>query len=558
MALTKVSYSMITGAPINVLDLGVDSSGASDCTALVQSAIGSSKTIVFPPGQYLFSGNVDNILVNVDNIEFVFEAGAELIKTGTGAMFYVGSLAGTHQNIQFTGAGTLKNPITKYNLEATAIKVGASGNVVDGLVVDGLTIRMSKYGIVSGATDASIINARVTNNQVFVDMDGWASGVQVAQCMNFNLPGAAIKPSGLVANNRFELTNNVSTKGDAYKWTNFTGIFDGNHCIVFGGAQTVGVFSSCENFSITDSVFETSSSVPEDAVQINTAGSGNGVVSNIVALAGSGSESVQLGNMTAVTVSNIRANRAIRQTAGTTMTACDIQGFAAESLDMSAGGSNFVGGSITDGRLDGQAYIVANESDIRDLMININGASTRGLFIGGDDNKINGLSVRDTTNAGIEVNGSDNIIDDVVLTNCSSAWQVNNGSANTKFGTFTFLSPAGTTYLDNGTNTAYPNLVFTGLSGSVTLPVPSNPTGFTKVRLVGGSGNTTITDLTGAADGDRVVLLVTDSTYSYTFTRTNAFLSGGSNWVGGRYDSLSLIYDDTDTGWYELARSANS
>lgn len=557
MALTKVSYSMITGAPVNVLDLGVDSAGASDCTAAVQAAVGASKTIVFPPGQYLFSGNTDNILVNVDDIEFVLEAGAELIKSGTGAMFYVGSAAGTHQNIRFTGAGVMRTPIAQYTLEATAIKVGASGNVVDGLVVDGLTIRMSKYGIVSGATDTSITNAQITNNKVFVDMDGWASGVQVAQCMNFNLPGAAVKPNGTVANNIFELTNNVSTKGDAFKWTNFSGVFEGNQCRVFGGGQTVSVLSSCENFAITGSVFETSSAVVEDALQVNTISGGRGVIGDIVALAGSTSGSIQFGNMVAVSMSNVRANQGVRQTAGTNASNCDFANITAETFDMSATGATSTDCSFARIHTSGLSYFSATDGSIRDVLVDMATAAVFGIYIKGFRNNASGLSVRNCTTNAIKVEGDDNVVDDVTLTACSAAWEVVSGSDN-KFGEITFVNAAGTSYTDGGTNTAYPNLTFSGLTGSVTLAVPSNPTGFTKVRLVGGAGNTTITDLTGAVDGDRVVLLVTDSTYSYTFTRANAFLSGGSNWVGGRYDSLSLVYDDTDTGWYELARSANS
>lgn len=557
MSLTKVSYSMITGAPVNVLDLGVDSTGGTDCTSLIQAAIAASTTIVFPTGSYLFSGNVNNLLVNVSNIEFVLEAGAELIKTGTGALFYVGSTAGTYQNIRFTGAGVIKNPITKYTQQTTAIQVGSTGATIDSLMIDGLTIRMSKYGIVSGALDAVITNAVITNNRVFVDVDGWATGAQVAQPMDFNLPSAPSKPGGIVANNIFELTNNVSTKGDAFKWTNFNGVFDGNHCRVYGQGQTVAVLNSCENFAITSSVFETSGSV-EDALQINTISSGRGVVDGITALAGpSAGGSIQIGNLTGVSITNIKANQAIRQTASTTISNSDIQNFTAKELDMSATGTAFNQGSIVNGRLSGQAYITANDSSIRDIFSDMNATAIRGLYIKGYRNNVSEISIRNSTTYAIDVAGDDNTIDNVTLSFCSASWQVVSGS-NNKFGSFTFVNPVGTNYLNNGTNTGYPNLVFTGLTGTTTLAVPSNPTGFTKVRLVGGAGNTTITNLTGAADGDRVALVVTDSTYNYTFTRANAALSGGTNWVGDRYDSLSLIYDTTNNYWIELARSANS
>lgn len=55
MSLTKVSYSMITGAPVNVLDWGADPTGSIDSTTAIQNAldycVGLYK-LVFPAGTY--------------------------------------------------------------------------------------------------------------------------------------------------------------------------------------------------------------------------------------------------------------------------------------------------------------------------------------------------------------------------------------------------------------------------------------------------------------------------------------------------------------------------
>lgn len=55
MSLTKASYSMITGAPVNVLDWGADPTGVTDSTIAIQAAIdycvGFYK-LVFPAGTY--------------------------------------------------------------------------------------------------------------------------------------------------------------------------------------------------------------------------------------------------------------------------------------------------------------------------------------------------------------------------------------------------------------------------------------------------------------------------------------------------------------------------
>lgn len=56
MSLTKVSYSMINGSPINVLDFGADASGTNDSTSAIQNAINLAQTnnasVYLPSGTY--------------------------------------------------------------------------------------------------------------------------------------------------------------------------------------------------------------------------------------------------------------------------------------------------------------------------------------------------------------------------------------------------------------------------------------------------------------------------------------------------------------------------
>ena len=57
MSLTKVSYSMLTGAPVNVLDYGADPTGVADSAAAIQAAIDyavntSKQAVYVPAGQY--------------------------------------------------------------------------------------------------------------------------------------------------------------------------------------------------------------------------------------------------------------------------------------------------------------------------------------------------------------------------------------------------------------------------------------------------------------------------------------------------------------------------
>jgi hypothetical protein len=59
MSLTKVSYSMITGAPVNVLDYGADPTGNIDSTSALSTAMAQAgKSIYLPTGTYKISSTL--------------------------------------------------------------------------------------------------------------------------------------------------------------------------------------------------------------------------------------------------------------------------------------------------------------------------------------------------------------------------------------------------------------------------------------------------------------------------------------------------------------------
>lgn len=58
MSLTKVSYSLINGDPLNVLDYGADPTGADDSTAAIQAAIDAGYDVFFPDGNYKITSSL--------------------------------------------------------------------------------------------------------------------------------------------------------------------------------------------------------------------------------------------------------------------------------------------------------------------------------------------------------------------------------------------------------------------------------------------------------------------------------------------------------------------
>ena len=69
MALTKVSYSMITGSPVNILDFGADPTGVAGSSAAIQAAINfvdsaGGGAVFFPSGTYKIDANI-NLVSNL-------------------------------------------------------------------------------------------------------------------------------------------------------------------------------------------------------------------------------------------------------------------------------------------------------------------------------------------------------------------------------------------------------------------------------------------------------------------------------------------------------------
>lgn len=82
MSLTKVTYSMILGAPVNILDYGADPTGVADSTAAFQAAINAGSVVV-PPGTYTMSWASISADISIPaNRKIEIQKGATVTMTG--------------------------------------------------------------------------------------------------------------------------------------------------------------------------------------------------------------------------------------------------------------------------------------------------------------------------------------------------------------------------------------------------------------------------------------------------------------------------------------------
>jgi len=109
MSLTKASYSMITGAPVNVLDYGADPTGVADSQPAIQAAIDAGATdIVIPAGTYRINSSITITAASaVKNITGIGNAILKLYTSVQSQIFELPSPAPSYPTKQFLNISNL-------------------------------------------------------------------------------------------------------------------------------------------------------------------------------------------------------------------------------------------------------------------------------------------------------------------------------------------------------------------------------------------------------------------------------------------------------------------
>lgn len=108
MPLTKVSFSLIDGIPLNVVDYGAVGDGSTDCTAAIQAAfdaVQSAGGVYFPPGNYKITAQ---ITLTTNNVAVFGEGSTQTIITYAGAnttndIFLMGNGTNEFKNLTLKG-----------------------------------------------------------------------------------------------------------------------------------------------------------------------------------------------------------------------------------------------------------------------------------------------------------------------------------------------------------------------------------------------------------------------------------------------------------------------
>lgn len=99
MSLTKVTYSMIDGALVNVFDFGAVGNGVTDDTVAIQAAIDTGKSVVFPEGTYPAS----NLTQSTAAQRFYGMGNVVIKKNANGVLFTASGRAIMFEGIKFDG-----------------------------------------------------------------------------------------------------------------------------------------------------------------------------------------------------------------------------------------------------------------------------------------------------------------------------------------------------------------------------------------------------------------------------------------------------------------------
>jgi len=200
MALTKVTYSMIKGQYVNVLDYGVDNTGTTDTTTAIQTAINAAagRAVYFPAGTYIVSSTLSYKTAPTQGI---FAPGIRIIGDGMLKTIFDNRVAnGPMIDIDSLNHGgsyeaSMASVLREFTIKTTTSPANSTGI----RVLNGYQVQIDHLFIV-GMT----ANGIQLENGLYID-DGW-NMISITHCWIEDCAGWGIKADGSAGRNEGSYT----------------------------------------------------------------------------------------------------------------------------------------------------------------------------------------------------------------------------------------------------------------------------------------------------------------------------------------------------------------
>ena len=211
MSLTKTSYSMINGAPANVLDFGAKGDGINDDTAAIQAALNASGIVYLPKGVYAISSAItlpgDVVLYGEGPLQVSIKAttaSATLQNTSSHYWIQLSGFTFDGNNVATTG---ISLGIPNGGAGTSAFDTFQNVNVTN-CTGDGLVLNALQYSLIFNCVISNCLGHGIRANEILTTT---FSDISIFGCVyGILLDYANSNDSSQVYLNRIDFTDPVS------------------------------------------------------------------------------------------------------------------------------------------------------------------------------------------------------------------------------------------------------------------------------------------------------------------------------------------------------------